>query len=261
MPYLPTLEFVKKNGLFVRYRASGERQRLIVDIVHKKPTDLLDYCYVHLHRLKHAINRGYCGGSEFSPGAGYCEIVVAPPKCLREYHWELEVAGVAPKWMRTFVEGQMSAEAPVKSMSIVGSLPLDSSELSVTENQVMPWLEDTSTFPGMWPQVPFEVEVSSLPKGAFLRVDLAQTVTGKLLEIFIDWLADWSGIRANLPDSTETQLSPPVGGGRQARSKSAITVQWDSFDIAFGPARDSLVNGMVRFHEQVAQISRVQLEL
>ena len=263
MPYIPTLDFAKKKGaLTVSYRGSAERQRLTVDIEHRKSVDVVECGYLQMFGIKHAVNSGYCGGELFPPSSGYFEILSEPPAPAKSFHWDLEVSGLAPGWMRTFVERQMSGDSPVKHMAIHGSLPLDSSPHSVTERDVIAWLDDTTSFPGAWPHVPFEVEVSSLPKGAFLRVDFAsQLVTPELLQEFTDWLANWGGIGAWLPDAAQEEPTLFTSKDSAARTKSAITVQWNDLDVSFEPARDSLINGMIRFHEQVAAIRKLKLEL
>lgn len=130
MPLISFLDFVAHGGLSVLYRASPAPQELTVDIrTAGMPAEGVANWY--FQALIDTINAGGAGSAIFSPSQGFAELLAGPrvdADALRpDHHAVLRVAGVAPIFLRTFVEELRNAgmQQPVTSLSIVGALPVD----------------------------------------------------------------------------------------------------------------------------------------
>lgn len=270
MPILNLLEFTKSK-LTVSYRGSAEPQTLEIKVAcAKKPQFGVGGGPGNVRQLVECINAGGAGGAEFAPSAGTAKVLSGPlrsddPEADKpKLAWKIELAGVSPAFLRTFVERLRTSASPaaVKSMSLVGSLQPDQSPLSATEAQVKSWLDDPRAYPGEWPNPGFPYEQRDRNKGAAIRVKLKDATTDALLETFSRQVAaKWAFAISNFANKQGNGMGMISIGHDAKRSKSEITVSFEKFDIAREPARWMLVNLMSRFHEKVAPIAQAEIAL
>lgn len=264
MPFVQTLDALAQGGLTVRYRGSTERQKLTIDVIR---SGRCQAPCLAAYNLRNSLNLGFAGGADFHPTTGFGEVLAESPDLQGpELHWEIDVAGLSPLALRNLIENHSSIYAPPQQMVIVGSLALDDSPLSVTEQKVVPWLDSFEAYPMAWPEPGFEIEEDTIPKGAFIRVDLDGLATSEVLEKFHWTVACWNGQTQKYPlsnrkkqrnkDIRQVSEDPQLG-----HTKSSLTASWQYLDIYFDPGRDLLINGLVWFHHKVAPIRRVHIGL
>lgn len=265
---LSYLDFAKDN-LWVRYRASAEPQRLDIDLRTTGPIPV-NFAGTFLRRIVDLASYGAGGGTVFAPTAGMARLLAPMPEGPMfgpDYRWELEIAGVAPIALRTFVEQlRMSGGIlqPVTSMSIQGSLPLDASPLSVDTEQVRAWLRDPNAYTEEWPTPGFPVRMRELSSGATLRVALEdaidQTLSDALRTLAISWINFTSEYLAEHGAHVHVdpgwKLLPSFGMG-----KRELSARYAEFPRKRNASRAVIVNMLSRFHHTVAPIVEVEIGL
>jgi hypothetical protein len=173
------------------------------------------------------------------------------------------VSALSPAYIKNVVKrfallGNVSN--PVLSMRITGSLPLDTSPLSVSEAQVLPWLEDPRAWPAVWSAPPFEVVDHDIAGGVWLRLLFTDPTSVDTYRAFTSLLYSWCSEVAYHPPAEEggdpgvMQVMPQL-----ARNHTTLSARYREFRYLGGPARDLIINMLVRFHHEVCPVSRVEL--
>lgn len=265
---LSYLDFAK-DKLWVRYRASEEPQRLDVDIHTTGPIPV-DFAGAFRRRILDMVNYGAAGGSLFDPVLGKARLLSAPdegPMFGPDYRWSLEIAGVAPIALRTFVE-QLRVSGgliqPVTSMALQGSLPTDGSALSVDADRVRGWLRDPSAYTEEWPSPGFPVIAREVSSGATLRIALDDAIDAALSDtlrtLAISWVNFTSEYLAEHGEHVRVdpgwKLLPSFGLG-----KREISARYREFPRKRLASRAVIVNMLARFHQTVAPIAEVEVGL
>jgi hypothetical protein len=267
---LSDLDFTK-NNLRIRYRASAEPQELDVDI-RTRGIIPIDFAGVALRRIMDIVTFGAAGSSVFAPSVGAAKVLSGPPLAPiglpsygPDYHWTLEVAGIAPVTFRTFVEQLRISGGylvPVESLSLTGSLPLGDTPLSITEQQVKSWLDDPKAYAEEWPAPGFTVLRGDVAEGATLRILLADEITAELSEALKTICLAWVNVTSEyvsesgdlvrvLPDLKDLPL---FGLG-----KRELSARYRAFPRRRAPSRAVIVNMLERFHQTVAKIVEVEV--
>lgn len=260
MPILNALDFANKN-LTVHYRGSLEPQELEIAVETGGPTQF-DTAAIVMEIVSAVVNFGGAGSSVFPPTAGKWEVKKAPlPKAKKgpNYKWLVEVAGVAPIYMRTIVEKLRAAghAAPVKAMRIVGSLPSDRGRNTITEDDVRNWLEDPRAYPEQWVDPGFPLLVRDATNNSVsVTLDVGKPIGPKmndrLKELFIRWKSatdEYVGVDGQSVHALH-QLFPKF-----ANTKTQFRAAIDSFIHVMVPSRNVLINMLSRFHTETAPIS------
>lgn len=263
MTLYANLDFIANGKLSVAYRGSAKPQKLTIREVWP------ERCIVpnpHLSVIEYALEMGMGGGADFSPLEASVKRINEPKDWeAKKQRWELEVTGLSPLWLHQFVVSHASPIQPLESLEILGSHRLDDSPLSLSDSHVRDWLNHPTTFPGMWGESFFEVEMDEIPKGAAITLALEGATSAPLQEKFHEFVECWSSVTGTFPTSSgkklrntdEKQLESP----QLSRSKSKLTARWSYFDIAFEPGYNVLVNGLSWFHHNVAKIRKAEIKL
>ncbi|KYF70861.1 hypothetical protein [Sorangium cellulosum] len=267
MPLIRHLDFAQRS-LSVAYRASPAPQELVVDVDVAGPP-MAPFAPMAMRAVVDAINAGAAGGALFPPAAGYARRLAGPwdePDGLGvSYRWVLEIAAVAPGFLRNMVEELRRAgmNQPVVRMRIAGALPLDNSPLSVRESQVRSWLDDPRAYLEPWTRPGFPFHVVSRSEGATLRVELAQAIDPPLRQALEDLSVQWLNVIRNYASRQGEEvlfnphrMLPAFGQGR-----AEFRAHYPEFLYARDPAAAVLVNMLTRFHERVARIALVEVGL
>ncbi len=267
MPALFDMEFVD-SGLLVAYRASAEPQELVIDVATAGKADF-PMSVASLRSLLEAINRGAAGGSVFSPLAGFAKRIDGPwegeATLGPSYRWTVEIAGVAPLFMRNMVEELRRAGAnhPVTRLSIVGSLPVDDGPLSMREGPLRGILNDRDNYLTAFPHKEFSVHHEPTDQVANLRVELATRVTPEIRSEFEATCIWWLNVIRNYvsDDGLEVAMSAskslPVFGS----SRSELRAHYREILFKRPPALAALKNLLYRFHKDVAPIAHAAVHL
>jgi hypothetical protein len=256
---LAKLEYVHKN-LSVAYRSSLERQRIDIQMTSSE----MSSAYVQMLALVRHINSGAASGSEFPPESSFAKIIRdTPDKNGPNYDWQLEIAGMSPKFIRQFVERLrgVSRKGYAMSLAIRGSFALDESPLSVTEREVIAWLDDPNAYPGAWPSPGFPVEREFPPKGASVRVRLAGKANKKILSGFRNVLAIWSNLTLEFFDAKGEQMGRSDFNPSIAASGVELSARYGIFDRVREPSAAALINLLGRLHHDVAPIEKAIIAL
>ncbi|WP_437841379.1 hypothetical protein [Sorangium sp. So ce1153] len=267
MPVLHDMEFAA-GGLLVAYRASAQPQELTIEVV-TAGTAEFPMSVASLRAVIEAVNRGAAGGAVFDPLLGAAERLDGPwdgeGVLGPAYRWTLRVAGVAPLFLRNVVEElrRAGADRPVTRMSLVGTLPLDGSEMSVREGLVRSWLDDRATYLEAWPHREFPVDVEPTDHVANLRIELATSITPEIrseLEATSVW---WLNAIRNYvsEEGFEVVMNPSKTLPAFGSSRTEFRAHYAEFLYKRAPARAALQNLLYRFHRSVAPIARVALQL
>jgi hypothetical protein len=272
MPLLTGLDFAA-NALVVSYRAQEQPQDLEIDIettgVAGEPT-----ASILLNSVITSINAGAAGGVHFAPWLSSAEHLTGPwhadDAVGPAYRWTLRVAAVAPLFIRSIVERLRGVgfTENVRFMRILGSAALDSSELSVRENQVRSWLDDPSAYQGAWPHAEFPLTVRR-SRGATLRVELATRITPELRDqletLYLLWL---NSVTSYVSDpgfleegNREVIFNPHKMFPATGVGKTEFRAASEEFLHTRGPARAVLCNMLGRFHRTVSPIVEAEIGL
>lgn len=270
MPLLDLLEFAPR-GLSVAYRASSAPQEVAVALRTTRAGLEETACDILVEGLVEAVRRGAAGSDLFDPAAASARLVRGDlGGDTPALSFVLELAGVAPVFLRCVVEALRDAGGPgnpVEAMQIFGALALDDSPLSIREGQVLAWLDDPSpaAYPRRWPHVPFAVREGEAV-GAAITVRLADKVTRALDEELQATIFTW----LELTNRYVNHYGEPVASSpdhmarlmpRFARSGRELRVRIEEFTRATVPSRDVLVNMLASFHAAHARVTDVEIAL
>lgn len=265
---LSHLDFTK-NNLWVRYRASAAPQRLDVNVQTAGPVPI-ELAPAFLRRVLDLVSFGAAGGSLFDPAIGSARVITGPPEGTAlgpDHAWSLEISGVAPLALRTFVEQLRCCGGlvqPVTSMALQGSLPIDGSALSIDEERVRAWLSDPMAYLDEWPEPGFPVLTRKISSGATLRIELADEITQPLAEalrtIGVAWVNFTSEYVSEAGELVIVRpawnLLPSFGMGRRE-----ISARYKEFPKNRVASRAVIVNMLARFHRLVAPLVEVEIGL
>jgi hypothetical protein len=268
MPLLNALEFARDH-LAVSYRASPDQQTLTVHFRLEGPevkptnTSILALC--------HEIEFGMGGSDVFAPMAGRAP--APPPTFLKdgfvgpnEYRFTLEVASVAPIFLRIFVERMRAVgrDFPLASLSITGALPCDTGPMSVNERNVIGWLDDPLAYPRRWPKVSFPFDIEEGPsKGVSIQISFAGPVKKEARHEIETRLLFWRNLVVGYVspngEFVRQQLGPTLP--RYAWKKGALGCGIERFDHTRGPSVDVLLNMLERVHAAIIPLQRVVIRI
>ncbi|MGK3964031.1 hypothetical protein WMF38_07610 [Sorangium sp. So ce118] len=267
MPLIGHLEFAQRS-LSVAYRASPAPQELIVEVDVAGPP-MAPFAPMAMRAVVDAINGGAAGGSLFPPASGSARRLAGawdePDGLGVSYRWVLQVAAVAPGFIRNMVEELRRAgmNRPVVRMRIAGALPPDSSPLSVRESQVRAWLDDPRAYLEPWPSPGFAFHSVLQSEGATLRIELAQAIDPPVRQALEDLSVQWLNAIRNYASrqGDEVLFNPHRMLPTFGQGKAEFRALYPEFLYAREPAAAVLVNMLTRFHERVARIALVEVGL
>jgi hypothetical protein len=279
MPIHPHLEGVL---LDIAYRGSVEPQILDIGVELAGPAEVPLAPWA-IGALIGCINRGLGGGSEFAPSLGRATLEAGPTgedsagasvagaggptgaagELGPRYAFRLSVAGVSPRFIRLFVE-QLAASGdphPLRSLSIVGTLPPDGSTLSVRDGLLSRWLDDANAYPAPWPEPGFRVITKSVPRGASLRVTLAAGRIEDVATELEETISAWQSAVLTYPNAKQKGRGLMDPHASFARTRTELYAKVSLFDHTREPVRAALVNALARFHATVAPLASVEIAM
>lgn len=267
MPIHPHLDQV---ALDIAYRGSAEPQ--LVDIrVKLGGRSELPLAAWAVGTLVECINRGLAGGADFAPTAGRARLEAGPTgvgpavdaELGPELAFRLDVAGVSPRFLRTFVEylAASGSPHPLLALTIVGTLPPDGSPLSVRDVQLARWLDEPDGYVGAWSTPGFGVKTKSTPRGAAVRVRLASATTDDVAGELEETFSAWQSAVLTYPSAGRDRRGVMEPLGSFARTRSDFFAKVSLFDHAREPTRAALVNALACFHERVARIAEIEIAM
>ncbi len=269
MPLFKNMDFVQ-HGLHVRYRSDARPQKVFLDI---STTGLADQPLAEgfVLSLGDTVAHGGGGSDLFPPTAGYLRKLGPPPKQRMrgpDYHFELEVAGVAPVFVRHAIQALRSVgfDQLVTSLSWVGELPLDDGPMSVTEVEMKRWLDDPDVFIRMWPKPPFPIVRRGTTKGATVRLELGKKPNKDEAFELEERLQNYLVECEQLVDADGRQVDPesyppPEEIWKFARGKTEVVARASHFPWRRDAGYELLVNYLCNLHETVVPILEAEIAL
>lgn len=259
------------TALQVAYRESPEPQTLALHIkIAREP--VAPYVNVAVANIVDAIQLGAAGGRVFDPRAGQARVLNGPMTDEEavgdEHHFTLEVVGVARTFMRNVVE-QLSLSGvgyPVTTISVVGSVPTDQSDRSVTTPIIQYWLANAKDYPEAWGQWPFRVidggrhphddrtELRVLLDG-LLTADTRQRLE-ELCQHWVNFIQLYRNERGG-----EVQLNPHKSLPAFGQAKDELRAFFPEFLWTSQSAKAVLLNMLTRFHHEQNAILEVEVAL
>ncbi|MBX3231408.1 MAG: hypothetical protein KIT84_10720 [Labilithrix sp.] len=257
-------------GFDVAYRGSTEPQTLDVVLELTGPAELPLAPWA-VGGFVACVNRGLAGSSDFAPSMGRAALEAgptgegdpAPDELGPRYAFRLLVAGVAPVFLRVFVEHLAGCAHPseLKTISIVGSLPPDGTRLSVRDRELEGWLTEPSAYPRAWPEPGFRVETRSIPRGATIEVSLEKGELAPFATELEETISTWQTALLGYPNAKRQGRGASEPHASFARTRTSLHAKLGLFDHARGPAQAALVNALTRFHTTVARIAEVAISM
>lgn len=260
VPLLDLLDFAKKD-LVVRYRASAEPQTLTIEAETASPTPVA-YAAIIMNIVGEGVRWGGAGGAMLAPELGRFAIQKAPvgskTRQARKLVWTVEVAGIAPAYLRVMVERLRTAgySQPLKSLRIVGSLPPDRTALSAREADVRKWLDDAKAYPDAWPEPGFPLTLARA-KGSAVSIQLAvaRPIHAKRADLLKQLVIVWKNVVSSYVDDEGS----PAPLHAEWFPKFEITrtdfrAEFTRFDHARIASRNVLIGLLRRFHLEQAPI-------
>ena len=260
MPVHPHLAGV---SLDVAYRGSAEPQTLDIGIELAGEAELPLAPWA-IGRFVAAINRGLAGSADFAPASGRAVLEADAPKPLGpSYTFRLEVTGVSPIFLRVLVEKLAGCGHPhaLEAISIVGSLPPDGTRLSVRDRELRGWLAEPGAYPLVWPEPGFDVETRPAPRGASVKVALAQSNVDEVGEELEATISTWHSVLLGYGDARRRGRGVSEPHATFARTRRDLFAKIGLFDHDRGPARAALVNTLARFHVAIAPLAAVTIAM
>lgn len=265
MPLLNELDFAA-TGLFVDYRASGAPQELVIEVEVSEPPEY-PAAISSLATILKTINLGGAGGAIFPPSSCAARLLEGPwwqteGDLATTYRWRLEVAAVAPRFLRNMVEElrRCGAQGSVVSLRIAGALLPGDDALSVRQPQIRAWLDDPTAYPEAWPRLDFKLLRREARKGVPLRVRLSSMISAKLRDGLEELAMGWKNAVRDYVDAfgNEVELDP-FALPRFGKSKDEFRAWFEDFNHAPEPSLAMLCNMLTRFHETAAPIVEVEV--
>jgi hypothetical protein len=262
MPLLNALDFTVGPNFSVRYRASAEPQEVFIT------AELSSAAYMHITNAllttEQAAEFGVTGSDCFAPALGRAQ-PLANARDGRRVTATIEVAGFAPVAVRRLVEElrAIGMTTPIASLEIVGALPLDDSNLSITEHHVRAWLDDTTAYVKQWPHLSFPVVRRDVDtKGVSARVAFAAAPADDRRKNVQTRFLAWRNFVSSYVSPAGTYVPQQLGQTmpKYAWKASEIVMRIPEFERTRGPSADALVNMLQRMHEEVAPIAEVELK-
>ena len=175
------------------------------------------------------------------------------------------MTALAPRYIGFMVEElrRCGFDVPVLGISILGELPIDQSNLSITEAHVKSWLDDPHAYPRAWPAPPFPVTIaprSDPLTDAWFRVALADPVTPEIRDALELEAVVWMNASRNYVTRAglEYYVDPNITLPTCAQALREFRARYKEFRYC-EDAGALLINMMVRFHAVTAKV--VELEL
>lgn len=268
MALYPGLDFAD-SGLQVRYTSSDRPQ--LVDI-HVRTEKVADYAFgpSSIHTLSQLIAAGAAGGAEYSPLQGAVQLVAEGDNKGPDFYWRLQVAGVCSRYLRLIVENLASCggpDNPVVYLGISGEFWDELSPEATTQAQLLEWLESPDEYPGRWPKLSFDTDVSIRSiVGAELTVlatvPFSQKAGAALEGLCYQWL---SATLTYVNRFGEPVIDDP---NRQERLLPRCSWAGNEFCLAIEEyertpeeAAAVLLNLLERFHYQITPLRSVTIRL
>jgi hypothetical protein len=221
--------------------------------------------------LVECVNRGLAGGAEFAPGRGFARLVAGPTgegpevpgELGPELRFQLEVAGVSPRFIRTIVEYLAPTGHPHAALvlTVVGGLAPDGTRLSVRGVELARWLDDPALHPEAWSAPGFRVTPKVAPRGASVRVRLQRALTAEVAIELERTISAWQSAVLTYPNLAGDDRGLMDPHCTFARTRTDLLARVSLFDHATAPTRDQLVNALAWFHERVAPIAEVEIAM
>lgn len=267
MPLLNALEFTRAH-LAVAYRASEEEQEVKLDFKLKQRAKRPNASGMLLGQCVW-IRAGLAGSDVFDPCTGHAEIVsgpLSPPGVFGpSYRYLMKVRGVAPIYLRLFVEKLRAVgfDIPVVSCSIIGALPGDDSPLSCTEATVKKWLDDPAAYPKAWSKLAFEHKVlDQQGKSLTVRTTFKRPLGDEARKRYETNWGSWNNVIAPIISTTGQHVPVKLGQSLpvHAFAKREATTHIEVFERARPPCIALALNMLHRFHVEHAPVASVEFK-
>jgi hypothetical protein len=268
MPICPTTELMNLQGLAVSYRGSDQPQLLEINLEARGKTEI-PVPPLSVRSVIWGISNGAAGGAEFAPTVGAASLKkgsidstdkkAAGPK----WSWTIELAGVSPLFMRVLVDlmaNTGSINKPAQKLVITGSLPLDTSPLSVREPTVITWLDDFDAYPAAFANPGFPIGFNVIPRGLTVKLELVNEANAALVEQLTMLFAMWGNVTVLYPNAAREKPMIAVADPmpKVSRKKREVIARWDMFDAYAPPKMAVLTNMLARFHATTSPIAAVE---
>ena len=255
--------FLEAIQLDVAYRGSLESQTLDVVVKTDGPPEL-PLAQWAIESVVSCINRGLAGGAEFDPSQGQALLERAEPGSTLQPNvqsFRMVVRAMSPRFVRVIVEHLAASAHPnrVTSISVFGTLPTDVTPLSCREPQVMAWLDDADAYPRAFPNPPFQVTLKHIPRGATMKVTVAGGRLEEVAPALEETFSAWQTAVLTYPTLGKKGRGVSAPHASFARTRTELFAKLSLFDHTRAPARDALVNALMRFHATVAPIASVEI--
>jgi hypothetical protein len=243
------------------YRASPSPQTLSIRAAWSEPKDWL---FTGLRSYGRQMSQGFAGDADNSPVEGKAIFTRAPhlsePTApLLSMDAAIEVQSVSP-WYMQFLFGMLKPQCT--SLTVAGSLPLDKSRDSLDLELFIARAHDPSAFPGVWHQIPFEVDRDEAPRGASLRIDFAADVPA-------DYITSDTGFGARMPSFAAMMTAYWNRAGDQVGyvnmipkenlGRRELSVLWERFGVNPEPFVAILTNHLIWVHHHELPIEKVSI--
>jgi hypothetical protein len=254
-------DYVLKHAL-ISYRASDKDQKVRI---HTRWAAADESAANFLRFFDAPMREGFAGDATISPIEGHAEFIAAPHLDgnlgpISELDAVLRVRSVSEFYLRYLVEMLIPDHL---ELSVVGELPIDDGPQSVSTHSFLERTDDPLAFPGVWPEIPFELERDEASRGASLRVFFAGTVpndyaTGPvgigvrmpaLAGIVMNSLWNQAGDQAGV-----VSMMPKIKIG-----KTEASVLWDSFAVHPDAFTNILINHLIWVHHREIPIEKVEI--
>lgn len=259
---MPLAGFAWLDQLSVMFQPSPEPQviEVILEIPPGAPTM---HAFARMGAVLDVINSGALSGAANHPASSRATVLGPPTHQVtarsQTLSWRVEVASVAPKFLRTVVDELRwsNREEGILGLSITGRPREDVDAPILRTYDVRNWLESATEYVDAWPTPPFSLlEEESSSDSYSLRIELADEISTEIfdeLEVAImRWLLAIREVAAN--DGTTVPPRPLERMPRFGVSRRVFRVFAPHFHHQRDACRDLLVNVLTAFSVRTAPV-------
>lgn len=253
-----------RNHCVISYRPSEQAQELRLKV---KWQHFHQSVVGNLYIEQKLASRGFAADDRFSPLAGEARFVSSSEALLvsgkgkRRPVKTLEAVLCCASVSEAYVKFLAQVLIPgCESLSIVGSLPLDSDPRCLTTDRFLEWAEDPNYCVGTWGQVPFEIVQEEAARGASIRIEYGGPIpsdydsselgiSSSLIKIALRMITFWNraGDQAGVID-----LMPKL-----KLTEREVSASWDQFLVRPEPFVALLTNYLVWVHHREVPVNKV----
>ena len=256
--------FLRKPKRFkLSYRGDIGEQTLDITMSFRKPV-VDGMPEAQMSQVAKHMTMGVAGGSEFAPELSTARHELGPLQRAEgrgksaNYHWRFAVRGISARYMVHLISRmRFAAHEDAQEMTILGSLKPDSTSASIKAAEVAAAIISHDQWAGAFASPGFRIVDVDTEKGVSIGLKTVKVIRAASVAAFSSYLGEWVDAVAMMPKVGgfgAFQASSPSG-----KDRSEMSVRYESFPIASRPARDQLVNFLIRYHQTVCPLAQVEL--